>query len=505
MTYHAVIHSRDFQPQICPNLQPSLISWNCEGGPEKAILTISDSHFPFEAWKGYLRCPVEIYNDQGSVIWWGYIHSVRQTFDYLELTYSLDDLANRVAVSYTSLASSGTYGEQMTSAWRQDLASQAAYGVKEKIIPQRTITEKQALTMANLALEKGKDPQLACRPLGAPLGQLGVEVECRGWFETLGWKHYQGSGGFVGNTPAQAGFETLGNTTSTWVYYCQSFTPGISANLTQVQVRVRKDSLADGSLWMYIRNDLSGKPDMSGYITATNFLPSGLSDTAYQWISFQYLPTALTAGTKYWLCLRRYSTAGNYFLAVDENLNNPAGDYFIYKTDGTWLSRTPDADMIFKAYFETETTNQLSAIYVSGNQFLMGFLVENASGITTPPYNAAASTAKEAFLSLLRLGTSSAKALLADVTRERILRVREQPDAAKPTYTFLGKDCPAVIKTYTYPSRMTFRGILTSWNGGAITEEQPPVGQWVQFEGQGLAFIRSAVLDIPNDRIWLKT
>jgi len=124
-------------------------------------------------------------------IWEGMITRITFQQGTVTFTNSMDDMTNRVAVTYQSpnLAAPQTN----TSTYIDNLASQAIYGIKESIL-QLGVTPEAA---SNARRDAIRALRLAIRswPLTSAVfnssARAGlVKVEMRGFYQTLDWDHY---------------------------------------------------------------------------------------------------------------------------------------------------------------------------------------------------------------------------------------------------------------------------------------------------------------------------
>ncbi len=117
-----------------PGLTPLSLSWDAIGGPQEAILTLEDAGLGFSGMQSWLGAGVEIYDPSDRLAWWGYVDRVSQPAGVTALDSSLQELANRVAVSYRSMEPGKDFGALAQTDWKDDATSQAIYGVKEVLL-----------------------------------------------------------------------------------------------------------------------------------------------------------------------------------------------------------------------------------------------------------------------------------------------------------------------------------------------------------------------------------
>ncbi|MFZ3071093.1 MAG: hypothetical protein WA110_08240 [Anaerolineaceae bacterium] len=499
MSYQAFILSSNFKTQLIfpRQLEPLSLSWSCEGGPKSATLRAPDTNFTFEVWRELLGLPVEIFNQRGVPVWWGYINTIRQPLGQLEMICSLDGVANQVAVSYTSLEPSQTFGEIIQTPWASDPTSQKIYGTKQLILKRGMLTETAALQLRSLTLENSAFPQVefktrssgsrlgACLQADSPAGLSsptgGVYLDCLGWFSRLDWAVYQGSSGLIGNSVSQGGAQSLGSAAAC-TKIAQSFTPSVAMNITDVQIRVRTQGTPLDYLMIDLQTDKSGSP--SGDVLGTiQILGSTLSSDGFPWVSGLFAsPPSLDANIRYWLVAYRsgdVNSSNYYSAAMDETLAFTNGSFKVY--NGTsWVARSTNADLLFKLSGVKETTRQMEDILKGVRAIFPSFVISVNSGISTPPYDRRPVTCKEALLSLIRIGTSGLKPICADVNRQRTLVVYERPDPGDPGFC------------------LDENGVVTDPFGNAVQPDYPPVGQWLQIQHKGRIFVKEARLNLED-------
>jgi hypothetical protein len=154
-------------------------------GPRQAVFELLE----------ILRYGVKIYSATDLVVWLGYVNTVRVN-DRGSLTgVSLDDMANRVAVAYSYVEpGTSTVGVRKTTAWADDLASQAEFGVKELLISSDGTTDAGAEQLRDTYLAEHSTPVGTSSYNGISGGDIvTAQIDCLGWLYTLGWTTYANS------------------------------------------------------------------------------------------------------------------------------------------------------------------------------------------------------------------------------------------------------------------------------------------------------------------------
>jgi len=111
-----------------------------------------------------------------------------------------------------------------------------------------------------------------------------------------------------------------------------------------------------------------------------------------------------------------------------------------------------------------ETTEQIASIVAEAGEFVAGTLVESASGISGLEYRDGDTNAQVEIEALLARGTSNDRRLLAQLTRERYLRVYEEPAAGASDYFLLAS------------------GALRTAFDTALAPGQCPAGVWARLK-----------------------
>lgn len=433
MSYRVAFESLNFartsQPQV--DLQVRTLSWSIYGGAERAVIDARGSGADLADLFERLRAPLCIYNRYGSPVWWGYLNEVSLRMGAGRLTRSLDEMANRLAVRYRYLAPVDQLGEVRQTAWADDPASQAQYGIKERVLRRDCISESYAEQLRDLSLAVQANPQARFEPGHAdwPEG-VGARLVGLGWVNTLDWRSYQTSAGLIGNAPAQNGSQAIGASTTS-LRVAASFSPGVDLSVRDVDLRLRREGSPADNLSVQLQADAGGLPSGSA-LGSSSLAGSSLAQESYPWVRFNFDPlVSLSAGMTYWLVVQRsgsVSSSAYYLLGVDEALSFEGGGLRVYnQTLPGWVLRIPNADLLFRVLSAKQTSDQVVDIYNSANQFLRGVESQAESGIETPPYQQGGRGAWTVMQDLLKLGTVNQRLLTARVSEGRILRIAEQP------------------------------------------------------------------------------
>jgi hypothetical protein len=193
------------------------MSWKAIGGPHRATVRAWTGIHRLADMLDYLRNGVKLYDAQGHLCWWGYVHEVKIKWGVTEVGVSLDRMYNRVKVGYKTLAAGEDATEDAETDWAENEISTGQYGDKELIL------STGSLILSEAAAERVRDTKLA--QIAFPLAVADyesrasdpmVEIECRGWWEILSWAHYSQAEGRASYTDTSGGaIQAIGQASST--------------------------------------------------------------------------------------------------------------------------------------------------------------------------------------------------------------------------------------------------------------------------------------------------
>lgn len=170
----------------------SVESWQHEiralGGYWSASATQADNLRRAEEWlaDGLFR-HVEVYDDSLNQIWEGFVNSVSIDVGGLNVTRGpLLNVANRVKLVYSTIdTSDGGFGARASTAYADDTASQARYGIVTKILSSGGVSQATAEQLRDTYLNQYKAPETTSR------FTLGGQGDVRLSIELLGYVHLQ--------------------------------------------------------------------------------------------------------------------------------------------------------------------------------------------------------------------------------------------------------------------------------------------------------------------------
>ena len=144
-------------------------------------------------WLGYY---VVILNDNSNKVWFGRVTQTTTRRGGRQFTRSLDEMANRIAVSYSYNDANGNANNAVTG-WADDADSELRYGVKEQLQSQGDATAEIAEALRDNALDLLSMPVKAVSFGGG--GQTGGSLLCRGLWHTTAWRVFNQPGGLIAN------------------------------------------------------------------------------------------------------------------------------------------------------------------------------------------------------------------------------------------------------------------------------------------------------------------
>ena len=157
---------------------------------------------------------IQIYDERNQVAWWGMVHEVRINIDGTLFGFSLENVANRIAVAYSIDLADGS-SDRATTSWASNTDSVNRFGQKELLHSigdgsAELAAAAQARLLADMAWPHG---------IVSFEGQPGnrATLICVGWWETLKWRYFtrlEGRIEFEGESPGISQAIGWGSTSS---------------------------------------------------------------------------------------------------------------------------------------------------------------------------------------------------------------------------------------------------------------------------------------------------
>ena len=447
-------------PEIC---QPLSLSWDDFSGPARAFVSCPCDHLGLEDWRLRLGQEIRVYDPQGRLAWWGYLHEVILREHDFQHIVSMGTVANRVAVRYND-PNSTLKGEYLQTDWLDELESQSIYGIKELLIKAEHSSKSTAEWTAAVLLHDRALPKIELGPNRKPGSGRTYLLQCRGWLDTLNWRVWRCVASSVSHTPSQLGIQPLGNTPANRKVV-QSFRLKDDLGINSLAVRIRKLRNPSDALRMSIQTDLSGAP--SGMELGAQAVDANqLSADAYGWVEARLpVPVNMNAGIPYWLVTERSGAINpsDYFLlAVDENVGYQDGQLAIYDQSlSGWKPRSPEADLLFRVSGVVDQVEHLLDVVGYGGQFLRGAETEIDQSLALPPADDQGQTCLQVIRNLLLQGNAVMQPLCSGVDTNRRFQVWKRPESVSAAL------------------RLDRQGKLQNRFGHPLAAPWQAVGQWL--------------------------
>ena len=188
--------------QVPANVRLSPAQWAAEatGGPTSATVALSGDAQSMMGLATWLAYRVEIVSD-GTAVWWGEVDAVRVTTGGIEREMTMDGMANRVKVLYSTVVAGGGV-EAAETDWVEDATSIAKYGKRELVHSARgNMTATQAEALRARLLATGKDPQRRLQFADSDEQATG-ELQCRGLWRRLNDVYFRQLAGLEEHNPS---------------------------------------------------------------------------------------------------------------------------------------------------------------------------------------------------------------------------------------------------------------------------------------------------------------
>lgn len=170
----------------------SVESWQHEiralGGYWSAQASQADNLRRAEDWLADgLGRHVEVHDDALNQIWEGFVNSVSIDVGGLNVTRGpLLNVANKVKLIYSTIdTTDGGFGARASTAYTEDTASQAKYGIVTKILSSGGASQTEAEQLRDTYLAQYKEPETTSRFSLAGQGDVRLTIEL------LGYVHWQ--------------------------------------------------------------------------------------------------------------------------------------------------------------------------------------------------------------------------------------------------------------------------------------------------------------------------
>lgn len=442
------------------------LTWSWLGGPESALLEAE----PAAAEEALLGCPLSILDEDGTPCWWGYIHSLERYHGRVGLRLSLEEVANRVAVTYRPrLPQADATLDAECTAWAEDAFSQRLFGIKERLLDGGRASPAQALAARDTHLRHHALPHWQAFRIAVEEQKPRLILRARGWWHTLTWVYTPRSLAFEGFLVPSDTTQSLGRSTSD-VVVAQSFRlENGPQTLAEVALHLGNSGRPTDSLLLSLCQEQNGQP---GAVLASTSVPASATYAGRTWVHFvfQARPT-LQAGVTYWLRLERSgapSSANYYRLSVDDSDPYPRGLCLLGSSSGYTARSGGLADIAFYLSSVHNPVERLEAwLAGAAGQFLNGLVVRaEPQGEPALPQDGLQPCAT-AIAALLAQGDAGGRLLYPQVRSDRTLVIDALPEPDPPRL------------------RLDDQGRLCSAEGGRWPLARMAAGEWTRLPGHG--------------------
>jgi hypothetical protein len=466
----------DHTPRQQPVVQQSVnfMRWSTLGWCDKAEVTAISDYRDIGGLINMLRSPVEIYDEHGTLIWWGVMWSLSYLRGSIRVTYSLDSISNKVAVAY-SWVEPGTnlVGIRKTTAYSSDSDSIGFFGTKELLISKSGLTDAAAIQIRDNELKKrkyirmstsgdggGAAPVVECNPTVA------ITIGLMGWVHTLDWLHVAVPlASYIDYSGATASNINIGDVSGR-PYGKQSFTIATNA-VTIVKVRLgllKVGAPTDNLVVGMYATDASGNPTGSA-VASANVAGSSLTTSVVGYDIDLGADVSAQPGVYAIQVSRSGAVDGsNYYQVYGYAATGySGGDWKIY--NGTsWGADGSILDIRFVIYTNNlaETTQQIKEHIISAGQFLNtgNVIVTDASGIFTGSQRDGDTTALAEILDHFDSGYSDGARMVIKIGKARETEIYKA--SATPVY-----------------KANSYNQIYSVQTDEPIRPYMPPIGTWV--------------------------
>lgn len=444
-TYQVEILSRNFTARYdydSLHFTVENYSQSVYGGPDKARIRVDGP--PEAVWlaRNMLRCPINLYDELGQNVWWGYINSVGVSFSTLQSGISLNQMENAIALRYSRvLDNAGVTTESARTPWGVNYTSIAEYGRKENVYSMGQTDPTGALAYRERLLEALAWPTQEVKPntKGAATEEAHAVMDCRGWWYSLDWLYFDYDADIKQLTgEGQTFVYSGGGAVTATIAVMQTFVTLEDIQTREVRVELQSfENPTDSvrvSLWQYAPDSSNATELAYGTIQGQDI------NKDWQWFSVYFSENIdVLDGMTYHIRVERTDTSadGTYLIRI-----HPGGDGVdVYEDGNMWtenedggLGYNSQADVNFHVVARGDTTKAIeNAVDVAG-QFFQGFEVNygrgsgtvNRSNIVIPLTFDGDQTALHVIEKLLDTGTDQYHRMLAEVTPGREVKIYEE-------------------------------------------------------------------------------
>lgn len=477
-------------------------------GPDRATINVAGPEMALAGLLGLVRCPVEVVDDDTDrIVWWGFVEEAEAWLGGVKYRATMKNVSNRVKVGHTNPHSTNTelagVQEATETAWAANADSVTKYGQRELIKNLNNATAAAAANYRDTYLDAHKRPRRSPVDIGAGAGG---QLSCRGWGDTLAWRHLLleslAGGAYVftdGDTPWVKPSQTYG--------LFMSFVPARTMTASLIQWYMRIDPTQPDDAWGLepramvtagIWSDNAGVPGTKLRHDDVGLRPPDIPRT-FTWMTFQLsADLTLTGGTTYWVGVGRFvgtiTIPNTTFEAAwqvlqDTGLGYAGGAAKVgVASPPTYSTPSPNVDIPFGVYGRVDSTQVIADIALAAGEFIVGSDIESTSGISVPEMRGPDANALDDIEELCAMGTTNFRRVLVDVKADRRLRIREEPAASKAA-------------DYTLTTDDAGRAVILDPLGNPVRPADFRPGVWLRTAGP----LTSGILETDEESAFIET
>lgn len=163
---------------------------DANGGYKAASIGMTMRQDDIEDWLEYgLERHIVVYNEGGIIVWEGFVNDITADIGGLNIMRGpVMNVANKVAIVYSTVDTSVTppaVGVRAKTAYNSDTASQAKYGIIEKVLSCGGSTDALATVIRDTFLAENAEPETTQTINLGVGGGLSITLNCLGYSEWL--------------------------------------------------------------------------------------------------------------------------------------------------------------------------------------------------------------------------------------------------------------------------------------------------------------------------------
>jgi hypothetical protein len=414
------------------------MTWRAKGGPDLAWMRAPVGVDSMEKWIDLLRRPVEVYEDGGRLAWWGYAATVEVWRGAAMVSFSLDDLVNKVIVQYQEYIQ-GVVNTHTSTTTNPSLAH--LYGEKEIFVDMGFGNLVKAQAYAGGILQRYNNTRGPWKT-GSPNRGTFVRVGLRGWWHSLAWRVFidEGQGNYMAPSEWTQNLETvIGSTTAQkgWQGMLEPLEDYPAWTPLEVEYLARAEGTPGDALRVAIHKMNGSVPAATPEDYADLNISTSVNLTTYR-AAFSGRTAQIKSNTKYAIMFSRTGTLSNvnrYWIGLCKSdgvlIKTPDADHeYKYWNGSAWVAIAQPSAALVQLYGGTDSADLAGycASVLKGGQFLPSYQVEDKSGVYTVSAQNRVYDCKRQAEELLNLGSIENRMMNAEINPERVLRIYKAAD-----------------------------------------------------------------------------